>query len=265
MSTLTECFRWHRQHGASPAAALVRSRDDVAAGRTRYPLDKPHRAAALGEPFTVWSTVLRYAERPAAVGLRLVDYSDGIVRSIDHTGWWTDADGDNGRALRGAVYQLPADRDGRERYVPGYVVMDGGPEEAAAVALGEMVDDKDTAARIADSIAGHAAEAEREYDAAWQAGSRWAALGEDIASAVSDARALLAEWRRVRRSLADAPAIVAAVKARLCARLAEAREARAERQMLAEGDYVAEYLPGFWIGNPRLCAAFNDGAGAAVL
>jgi hypothetical protein len=274
---LLSAYRYHRRLGHIADVALMSARRDVAAGVKRYPSD----GNIIGAPF---GTKLRWIEDPTAAGLRFVGFADELApRSVQHVGWLTDEECLDNSTLRGAVYQLPA-RDGRPVYVPAYregscdgqqwrdtatgrVDTFGGP---AAVAFGELIcgdrgglgdeyasfqenDDVRDAARRADRIAELQAESEREYNEAWQAGSRFAELAETIAADRRASLALLREMKPERQRAADRPAICAALRERLESLLEDIREARERRAELLND------CPS------RLAGAFNEGAGEAVI
>lgn len=288
----------------SPMEALKRARDDVATGRLRYP-DTPAPAvtwqspAAPHDPIGTWSNPyprkgerLAYVEHPEKAGLRLVGrvQSDCVGRngywdSREESGWYTDPYGDTFRdgsgLCYGLVYQLPG-RDGKARFVAGYQFggCDGGP----TVDLGAIyetdtrdhwsggydpqeVDGARDAARAADSMAQRAAEDEREYQTAWQAGSHYANARAEAVETRRQLRELLADRRKARAiDPAGFPAICAAIRSNVARALDDLREARDRMRQLADGDYSrgSTWL-GFYTGDKRLCEAFNEGAGESVL
>lgn len=213
--------------------AIARARDDVAAGKTRYPRDhvaavtwqaEPKAHDAIGtwaNPFPRKSERLAFVQDIDGAGLRHVGNVEadcggrnGFWSRRDSCGWYTDNAGDvfkDGTGLCwGVVYQLPA-RDGKARFVAGYI-FGGCSDDLPAIDFGTIYesesgrgdyynsvqdhDDARDAARAADSMAQRAAEAEREYQAAWQAGSQFAERAETIAAERKAALALLAERRR---------------------------------------------------------------------
>lgn len=288
-SELLAAYRWNRQQAYTASKALHYARNDVAAGIKRYPPSP--LAARLGMPFEGYHTKgLRWCEKPADVGLRFVGYADKIDSAIRHEGWFTD--NDQSDKVRGVVYQLPG-RGKAPRFVSGYDNADNGAADCGGPAAidfstvwegtppalvpaekgwsaywswdSDPTNDPEcrTAARHADRLAERMAENEREYQAAWQAGSRFAALGEDIASERKTALALLAEFRTARRELVASGYVVlcAAIREKVTAIRESIAEARDERAKLAEGDYVAEWLPGWNARDADMVAAFNEGAG----
>ena len=105
-------------------------------------------------------------------GLRHVGASHDIVR-LNHTGWFTDDVFQE--TVHGSVYQLPA-RDGKAQYVPA--VDDPCNDNCALVDFRSVTDDKEDAARWADSMAERYAEDEREYAAKDRAEQRGRDDGE---------------------------------------------------------------------------------------
>jgi hypothetical protein len=200
-----------------------------------------------------------WIENTKSAGLRFVGYADEICQSIRHKGWYTDEFQDE--VLRGAVWQLPA-RHGIARYIAGYE--DPCNKGAAYVDLdivSEKVDRltpkredaneeaKRQAARNADSLAERIAEREREYNEAWQAGSRWSDLGDEIAKEREFTLALLVESRPERHAKRETatPHICEAIRATVrnaVAHIAEMREKRAELfEQYGDADGFAEFLP----------------------
>ncbi|QPC91490.1 hypothetical protein [Mesorhizobium sp. INR15] len=270
--------------------ALNLARADVAAGKTRYPRD--HFAAVCWQPVDADSpSYARRAERLAFVqnvdgaGLRHVGNVEaecgsrnGFWSNRDSCGWYSD--NDQQETIYGVVYQLTG-RDGKARFVAGYASAgdcDGLPTLDFGTIYSEFVGDyayresatdieaARDAARAADSMAQHAAETERDYQAAWQAGSRFAGLAETIAANRKAALELLSERRRAASvdQGATYQAICKAIRDKVESLLEAMSEARTERGKLKAGDHINEWLPGFWTGDKRLQAAFNDGAGESI-
>lgn len=191
-----------------------------------------------------------YLDSDFMPGLRW-QWADDIIR-LRHTGWHTDPQSD-GDTIRGLVFRLPAGR--------GFL---------AAWSLGEhmcgfldsstVYPDETGAAYAADSMAESAADEERDYQTARQAGQQWADIGEQIAATRKEALQILAERRQVKG--VEAPALCAAIRSKVESLLEDIREAREEREKLANGD--ADHL-WFYPGEKRLREAFNEGAGATVL
>lgn len=110
---------------------------------------------------------------------------------------------------------------------------DGGPTLSTRIFTGP--DYLEDAARYADGLAERAAEDEREYRAAYDAGARWAELGAEITEARAAALALLAE-RRTLRGRVDCeawPGMVRAIRDSVAGWVRDIAEARAERAELA--------------------------------
>lgn len=290
---LKQAFRYYRGRGYPDAAtALKWARRDVADGKRRY-ASSPWTCG----PAVTWQprdkrTSERFAHvEPGALGLRftgrVTPESYGGRDTWDSRGgcgWHTDPFGDvfkDGTGLcYGVVYQLPA-RDGRARFVAGYEFggMDGGP----TLDFGNVYESEDCrgdygfsgglaedtareAARMADEHARVAAEREREYETAWQAGRHWADLGEEIADARREALADLATRRAIRADLSrvgvplesrEWQRACAMIRERVESALADIQAKRAERAKLRAGDMDSlMFYP-----NPDLVAAFEEGAG----
>lgn len=212
-----------------------------------------------------------YCEKPESIfrAVRAVhDLGRYHAGKPDHGGWYTCPFGESFRDGSGLCWGVVAQmtgRDGKARFVAGWQF--GGHDAGPTLDLGRIFeaqgDDSESAeaeaARHADKLAERAAESERNYQAAWQAGNRWADLGREIAEARAEVLAVLAERRKARAlSGADLPALCGAIRARVSDMLAEIAKARAKRAELAEGD-SGPYLH-FWPGCPEMRAAFCDGA-----
>lgn len=286
---LKRAFRWHMQNprrvliekndrsrklgfpvGTHAIDALICARNDVAQGVNRYPL-----------PRVPFGTLGGYREE--ADGLRYVgrvspEFRRGPFGGRESEGWLTLPGGEtykDGTGLCfGVVYRLPG-RKGESRYVAGYQFggQDGGPsldlsrvfadERGASYWDGSPPDTKASraAARHADDLAKAAAEAEREYQTAWEAGSRWEAIREQMRADCADLRAILKE-RRAVKGAGNYPALCSAIRSQVAELWRQIHGARERMRELAEGDSVDL---GFWSGDARLREAFNDGAGEAVL
>lgn len=118
---------------------------------------------------------LRWIEN-ASKGMRLCGFADDLIR-LDHRGWYTDPEGFEDGVMRGVVYQLPT-RNGSPVFAVGYA--DPYNDDCCCVEIRTDIEDKEEAARIADSIAERCAEREREYQEAWQLGRRYADALEEI-------------------------------------------------------------------------------------
>jgi predicted nuclease with TOPRIM domain len=111
------------------------------------------------------------------------------------------------------------------------------------------------AARMADGFAERQAEKARYHAEAWQAGSRYAELGEEIKEVRRELIRLIHEFKKSPERAAPGSAIRAAIYTRieeLLNAIADARQQRADIVDLRA-----------W---PRdLVDAFNDGAGSAII
>lgn len=281
---LKTAFRWHMRnptrvvgrHGLGfprdrATHALELARADVAAGKRRY---SSHPAIVRQRDG------MAYIEKPESVGLRFVGrvqaecYRGNIWDNRDSSGWLTDPEGwhsrDGSGLIWGEVWQLPG-RKGQARFVAGYRI--GGCDSGPCLDLSSVYseDSRDLwgcdaeprnmdaardAARTADSMAQHAAEEEREYQTAWQAGSRYSDESDSLAAAREELKGILAERRQVKGQAAY-PALCGAIKARVSALLSDIAENRRCMAELAAGDYRDLC---FWPGEERLQDAFCDSA-----
>lgn len=217
-----------------------------------------------GKPWAQEGAGLRYVGRVVPEPRR--EWQD----SRGDCGWHTDPYGDvfrDGSGLCfGVVYQLPA-RKGAARFVAGYEFggVDGGPSlDLKNVYTVECEESAESGAyhsgavAAADSLAQNAAEKEREYQTAWQAGSQWAAAHEESTDARRDALDLLKERRAARAAGPEFPTICATIRAAVKGHLATIRAARDRMAELAAGDYESLY---FRPGDETLQNAFCEGAG----
>ena len=292
---LKAAFRWHmqnpRRHVTSHGLAFPKdyraidaielARQDVAAGKRRYPAPvKPYPAVSWqGDTRT-----LAYVENLADAGLRYVgrveaDTPRGNVwDNHEESGWITDPYGDTFRdgtgLCYGVVYQLPA-RNGMARFVAGYqfggvdggLTLDLGTIYQSESMRGEDVSPQEhdaarDAARAADSMAKHAAEEERDYQTAWQAGSRYADESSDLQTIRAEIRGILQERRQAMHNaaLTDSGyfALCDAIRQRVADLLEDMHERRRVMRELANGDHDSLI---FYPGDKRLQDAFCDGAG----
>ncbi|TPI86409.1 hypothetical protein [Mesorhizobium sp. B2-8-9] len=248
--------------GAKEALHLARA--DVGMNKIRYA--ESAASGAYGPAFKLrGAKAMRWIEKPAACGLRVVDYADKLVR-LDHTGWFLDNDND-GETARGIVYQLPG-RHGKPLFVAGVAdpFNDGaaclGFDDIERGASGEDCDDaKRTQAGYADQLAAWYAEDEREWRAASSAGVRYAELGEEIAADRKLALELLAERRAARDDGKAFPAICATIRQRVAEILHSIADAREKRAKLMEGEFVGDCWPSWNTSDKRLVDAFNESAG----
>lgn len=295
MSDLLSAYRYWRCRHYTATEALANARRDVAEGKRRYgpsPWRKPV-TNPISDKGTCW------IESPSSMGLRFVGYADELVK-LDHMGWFTN---DFGDTMRGVVYQLPG-RDGKARFVAGHDNADNGAADNGGPAYvdfsqiiesdfeAEMHDALRTmgkhyhtperlnpgywaeaahesarkeAARAADEFTRVQAEHEREYNTAWQAGSMWRDAVDEIAAERESVARLLKERKAARANAETFPTICATIRAAIGSSLSTIQELREKRDKLASGDYSqGDIYLGFY-PSPELRAAFNDGAGEAVL
>lgn len=190
---------------------------------------------------------------------------------LKYTGWLTDPYGDvfrDGHGLCwGVVCQLPGKR-GQCRYVAGFQLggCDGGPSLDLFTIYesgnpggpyqrdGAAID----AARAADSMAEKAAEQEREYQTAWQAGIQWATENEKAKNARRAVKSILAERHAAKaRAGEQLPAICRAIRDSVSGHLNTIRQARERMAELAAGDaYDLIFYP-----SEELKGAFCEAAG----
>jgi hypothetical protein len=173
-------------------------------------------------------TNVRWVENVSR-GLRLVGFADKIA-GLNHNGWYTVDDGDNGEVYRGVVYQLPA-RDGREQFIGGYA--DPCNDDCALVYF-DVVGNAKEAACLADRFAETFAEAERDYQRAWAAGRRYDDLDDDIKVLRKKALAIGAEMRAARVAKVSAPTICPTLRSSVMSLYRRIQEARKERAKLLD-------------------------------
>ena len=285
-SQLQSAFRWHLQNmpiahkgnfvrqdqrGRHAEFALIAARADIANGKTRYPAPvKPYRAAC-------WQPDqpgLAYVEKPANAGLRFVGRvmaecggRNGIWDNSDSSGWYTSPYGESDMLCHGVVYQLPG-RNGESRFVAGYQFTDceGGPTldlrriyaepRGFGYASAFETDAARDAAYAADSMAKRAAETEREYQAALQAGARYSDESSDLQAIRQEVLGILAE-RRALKGTTGYPALCKAITARVRDLLDDMAERREKMHELAGGMFGDL---AFYTGDKRLQDAFCEGA-----
>ena len=240
--------------------------------------------AAVAESKSAYHSGIFDSDWQAYQGLRFVgrvkpDFRRGDpITKHDGVGWHTNPFGDvfkDGFGLCfGVVYMLPG-KNGRARYVSGYQFggIDGGPDldfstiwetERGDYSM-SAPDGLTSAAREADRQAQRAAEKEREYQTAWQAGSKWREESDSVKTARRETLELLKEMKGYRRLDSAPAAICKALRAAISANLSTIAEARRTMAELAAGDYSRrDYYLGFYKSS-ELCAAFNDGAGSEVI
>lgn len=245
MPAINAAYRYWRALGCTAAQAIEKARHDAAEGKARY---QPRNAGygSSGKAFAAFGERhMRWIENPSAAGLRFVGYAYDIAKSIRHTGWYLDDDGCE--TARGVVYRMAGRKD-RARYVAGYEdPYNGGPACCLSfdtIYEGEPIgyhwEDYDGGAReaayAADGITERMADEAREYQRAWQAGREAEYLAEVAADTRRAALALIAEIKSHKASVCNAPAIVAALRARLESMLGTIRDCREKRDQLRD-DY----------------------------
>ena len=205
-------------------------------------------------------------------GSRRYAYRDTWQSKEGESGWYTDPYGDcfkDGTGLCYGVVYVMRKRDSL-LFVPGYQFggVEGGPVLSFKDAfesdnLKDSYNDWQTydaaldAARCADDLAKYAAESEREYQAAWQAGNQWADKRGEISTERKALIELLRERRKVK-GIDGVPSICSALTSQVRNMLQGIRDLQAECEALFEGRH--DYL-GFYRGESRLVDAFNEGAG----
>lgn len=172
-----------------------------------------------------------------------------------HGGWYDNGHGelcrDGSGLVWGVVARLPG-RDGRPRFLAGW--QHGGCDGGPTIATGRgFFDNESDAARYADGLAERAAEAEREYREAWEAGQSWAELGERIAAERAEALELARERRAAMRDGLTARAACRTIRHHIATLWDSICEARAERRELAEG--VSRANADAWAEGAGLTAA----------
>lgn len=278
---LKTAFRYHFHNGlnAWPEKAngiavecLKRARADIEVGKTRYfdsYICRAHKDS---------NGMIYLGDKPENFGLRLVGRVQpdagrhGIWETRSNmrhaSGYYADCY--QSEVCYGLVYQLPG-RNGQARFVAAYDFSDrdGGlvfdfsqvfTENAHAYGYPTSAQDFDAAidaARHADSLASAAAEEEREYSTAWQAGQQWSEEQEAVRQARQEALAILKE-RRAARGQEAFLALCKAIRAQVESLLETIQEARDKAAKLAGGEYGELY---FWQGDKRLQGAFCEGAG----
>lgn len=156
----------------------------------------------------------------------------GAIRGtvIEHDGWYDNFEGESSRDGFGLVWGVVVSLS-HGRYLAGW--QHGGCDGGPTIATGRgFFDCPVDAARYADGLAERVAENEREYRRAWEAGQRWAELGEEIAETRSRTLAILRENRKTGGSR-DLPAIHGVITESVCNAWRRICEARSERAQLA--------------------------------
>lgn len=245
MTNLIDAFRFHRSLGRNATSALAQARIDIADGKRRYGTRRAigYDPRIGAERAHGWKEC-RWIENVESQGLRLAGYSDDIISSLGHNGWYCDAFQEE--TMRGIVYRLPA-KNGKARYVYGYA--DPCNEGCAFLSFDFEEGDKlesswdddqglKDAARHADSMAEQFAAYAREYSEAWQQARQWDELADDMAKARSEAKALVSDMRdAIRAGQLASDAICKALRAKLRDYLNAWESARDEREKLADDFY----------------------------
>jgi len=211
-----------------------------------------------------------FAQAPESLFRDVVTAED--VDSRLPGGWYDNPHGESGPDGWGLVVPVVAQlsgRDGRARFVAGYRMGDsdgGGATFDTSRIFEEPGEDWEAArreaARAANGLAESAAEEEREYQTAREAGQRWAELKEEEEEARAAALAILAERRAAKAAAgANLPAICRAIRDSVAGHWATIQDNRAKRAELAAGDCDSLY---FYTGEERLREAFCDGAELAA-
>lgn len=163
---------------------------EVAKGSHYWSKSAAHVRTVFNPP--IKGTTKRWVEDVQAAGLRFVGYSDEII-NLRHTGWFADSFCE--KTCRGAVWQLPA-RNGQCLFVYGYEDEDN---PGSALIDFDVTNDKDDAARWADSMAERDAEESREFYAKDQAEQEVYDLQARIEDGKKEVRRLLSERRQLKR------------------------------------------------------------------
>lgn len=161
-----------------------------------------------GQAYEDGGTMLTWVEHPLDC-FRSVRKCHDINR-MDHTGWWTHPDGSDSQ--HGVVCRLPG-RGGKPLFVVGH--SDPHNDGPVTLDLEETYTDESEAARRADRIADLAAETEREYQTAWEAGNR---VGEGLTKCRKARRwikKLIAEMRTAKASAVALPTICTTLRDRI--------------------------------------------------
>ena len=182
----------------------------------------------------------RWIEDVYAIGLRHAGFSDEIIDSIRHQGWFTDTF--QSETYRGSVYRL-AGSNGRARYVYGY---DDPCNKGAAhlcfdIVKGDKLEsswDHDDglreAARYADGMAERDAEKEREFSEAWQNAHEWQELGDEMSAERKAARQLVSDVRAaIKSGVTASPSICDALRKQVRAHIENWEEMRASDKRLS--------------------------------
>lgn len=164
-------------------------------------------------------------------GIRdLGDASD--VVDLRHTGWY--ADNDQNELVKGRVLQMPA-RNGRTYYFPAIYRTDS---EGVTLWPLDGYEEKEDAARTADSYAEHDAEECREYDAKDRAEFESGELKERIVEIRGELRSLIREMK-AHRTVSDSPTICSVLRGEIAQLRRESHKAYKRIQALADNEWLA--------------------------
>lgn len=250
---LQDAYRYWRQTYPRVWATIAfkEAIKDVVEGRKRYPHSPGYKYGGNWQPLDSMkprqSRAYYCDEWPE--GWRLVGRADevernaGYSRSIDHTGWYTRDDGDNGNTIAGYVLRLP-----HGRLIPGYRA--SGWDGVTLYPL-DQYDDLMECARAADHYAERVAEDERDYNRAWDAGQeagdadeRAKELRREVIQVCSDLRTARREIGHGSEALTRLCGVAREKVADLLEQLQELRQKR---------DQLRDDVPA------RLMGAFNEG------
>jgi hypothetical protein len=140
-------YVWTLPRG-SMASRLERARNPCTGGYYHAPTPNSNKGVSL------------YLNSDGGPKLRWKWCDDVAPSSINHTGWYTDEDGDSEK-IRGVVFYLP-----HGRCLTGWSMGEG---MASMISTSEIFDNELDAAYDADEVARIAADNEREYQAREQA------------------------------------------------------------------------------------------------
>mgnify|MGYP000918232848 CR=1 FL=1 len=275
-SKLVAAYRFHRARNACLFAkgqptrardALRLAREDVAAGVTRHAYADRRSRFAVGRDLVKYPVWFESESDAFNAGFRLVGFSDALrPAGIRHKGWHADEYGEN--VYRGAVFQVASKRGVilliaayHESESCGFVVSRDAvfAEETNCREDAQYYRDSDAcldAASFADDMARRAAERQREYEEAWWLGSRYADLGEHIATTKTRILALIREMRLARKApLGDLPIICKSLNNEIRRGLRSILSAREERAAILRDNWF----------RGETAAAFNEGADAKLV
>jgi hypothetical protein len=203
-----------------------------------------------GAPFALEGTrtFARWAENPDD-HLRFTGLASDLGR-LGHNGWYVDSFQDE--TARGVVYQLPA-RNGKCLYLAGVADVYNAHKNGSGPAMIEVredgnpyvYDDKEDAARNADSLAEAYAESAREHDAKQLAETEIEDKTREIASTRNEIRELVGEMRSMR---ADGLRVL--VTPSICGHLWSAI-ARHRREIHQAYKRIAALKDNYWNAVPR--------------